>query len=252
VHVIVAGAPKRDLRRSLIEMKLTTNIVIPLFISIAFAMLLSCKSIVCPEPNARKLPLGGTFYQHPRHPGVQYYFLPEPRYRGDLCQAKHVTLFKTNNGGKHWIPATSYAMKRLYMNPVTGDLFGILNYKVITSLADEESNEASSIVWASVDRPIVSSDGENWRDLMHGSREDSVTVFLDFFQDPQQPQRTCVLASRAKLYILIASDDRHTSWTWFRHWEWPSWTNMTEDQLHEVRSVLQKYDGANKPSEAIQ
>lgn len=194
--------------------------VLPMLLSCSEGGAASAKSE--PEPTIydrvhqkADLPTGGEFVNHPKKPGVQYYFTSRLRMWKDKSNAqKHSGLYVSEDAGATWkLRCSFFEFENLFIHPETGKLYAVIYH---TWLQDNKEG----FLWPhAATKALMSDDGKHWKDITGGNGY--IADIEGIIADPDHPGRVCLQVSTLRAYVLQASDDNYSKWTWHRASDWP-------------------------------
>jgi hypothetical protein len=198
--------------------RLTLQLVLPTLLSILAASGVrhaigadSIYDIVHQRPD---LPTGGAFAQHPDEKNVHYYYTNRLLMWPDKSNVqKHSGLYRSTDSGTTW-KLVCYILEfhKLFIHPETNVLYAIIGYDWL------KNDEEGYLVRCSATKIVMSEDGKHWKDITGGNGY--VADLVDIFQDPDHPRRVCLAASVMRGYVLQATDDAYSKWTWYKEWDW--------------------------------
>lgn len=122
-----------------------------------------------------------------------------PEDRGKLAG-----LFFSRDGGETWhVLSQRFDFVRLFVHPLTGRLFAIVDYRWLETGPDGFLGAHSAY------KILVSDDGQRWKDITRGP---GYALLATIEQDPEFPNRVKLTANGIRPYILRYDDDAFTSW----------------------------------------
>ena len=163
------------------------------------------ESVYDAKHTEAELPPGGEFIQHPKKSEIRYYWSNRPGQNlAGLCTSL--------DAGKTWnLLCYIFTFRKVFVHPETGVLYAIIDY---TWLKEDKGY----LVRANANKLVMSEDGRRWKDITRG--RGYIADIIDVFQDPEHPQRVCMLTAVIRPTVFQASDDEYSKWTWYPAWEW--------------------------------
>jgi len=161
------------------------------------------------------LPTGGKCVDHPKKPGVRYYFTNRLAMWGDKSNTgRHSGLYMSEDGGATWkLRCYIFEFQKLFIHPETGTLYAIIYYEWL------KDDEDGFLHQHCANKAVMSDDGRHWKDITGGYGY--IADITGIIADPDHPRRVCLEACVGRGYVLQASDDSYSRWTWYREREWP-------------------------------
>lgn len=164
-----------------------------------------------------ELMTGGKRIIDPLRRGVTYYLAPASLLwqgqKNPINYGKQSGLFLSKDGGKTWqVLSRKFEYKHLFVHPLTGEFFAIIDYQWL------ETQKDGYLAHCSADKIVRSTDGKNWVDITHGPGY--VADLVSIFQDPDHPNRICVGACLVRYIVYQYTDDNYSDWKGIRGDTW--------------------------------
>ena len=168
-------------------------------------------TIINDSISREDLPAGGSYVTNPVRTTVIYYVAGGGD--TDSRQDRQAGLYGSTNSGMSWTHLTSTLVPtRLFVHPITEQLYAVLDYSPI------ESDQTGRLIRSWRHSLIQSDDGRSWKNI--SGPKGRMNYIENIFPDPDFSNRVCISVASIRPCVLQATDDQYTDWKWYKAWEW--------------------------------